>query len=53
MKAFAGSSQDLADARAVLAANADNLDRPLLERVASRFGPETARTVAALLHGPA
>jgi hypothetical protein len=49
MKAFAGSAQDLADAEAVLAANAGDVDRALLERLAGGFGPEAAAAVAGCL----
>ena len=50
MKLFAHGPQDLTDARSALDAAGDNLDLPLLRRLAERFGPETARALDAALH---
>ena len=49
MKLFAHGPQDLADARSALDAAGDNLDLPLLRRLAERFGQETARALDAAL----
>ena len=49
MKVFEHGPQDLADARSALDAAGDNLDLPLLRRLAERFGQETARALDAAL----
>jgi hypothetical protein len=49
MKLFAHGPQALADARSALDAAGDNLDLPLLRRLAERFGQETARALDAAL----
>lgn len=49
MKLFEHGPQDLADARSALDAAGDNLDLPLLRRLAERFGQETARALDAAL----
>ena len=51
MKAFAGGPLDLADARAVLAADRASIDLELLRRLAQRFGRETVATMETLIRG--
>ena len=48
MKLFAGGPQDLADARSALEAAPEPPNKELLERLASRYGPETARSLQSL-----
>lgn len=48
MKLFAGSPQDIADARNVMQVTAVSPDRDLLRALAGRYGPETMRTMETL-----
>jgi hypothetical protein len=49
MKLFAGGPNDLMDARVVLEAAGPTLDRPLLRRLAGRFGRPTLEALEKLL----
>jgi hypothetical protein len=49
MKLFAGGPQDLVDARSALEAAPEPPNRVLLEGLAQRYGPETARSLESLL----
>jgi hypothetical protein len=51
MKLFANGPQDIADAEFAAAAAGESLDTALLERLASRFGPETLDALRKLLAG--
>lgn len=51
MKLFAGSPQDLADARAALQIDRETLDFELLRRLSARFGRSTERAFETLLAG--
>ncbi len=48
MKLFAGGPQDLADAQSALEAAPEPPNKELLERLANRYGPETARSLQSL-----
>ena len=45
MKLFAGGPQDVVDARSALEAAPEPPNRELLEKLASRYGPETTRSL--------
>ena len=49
MKLFAGGPQDLADAKSALEAAPEPPNMELLEGLAKRYGPETARSLESLL----
>jgi hypothetical protein len=49
MKLFAGGPQDLVDARRALEATPEHPDMELLQGLARRYGPETARSLESLL----
>ena len=49
MKLFAGGPQDLVDARSALEAAPEPPNVELLQGLAKRYGPETARSLESLL----
>jgi hypothetical protein len=49
MKVFAGSPQDMVDARSALEAASELPDADLLKKLASRYGPPVVRSLAGLL----
>jgi predicted nucleotidyltransferase len=52
MKVFAGSPQDLADARAALAAANQSIDLSLVRRLAKRYGRDASAALEKLLSSP-
>jgi predicted nucleotidyltransferase len=49
MKLYAGGPLDLADARAVMAVNRDQLDKPLLQRLVACFGRDASQRLTTLM----